>query len=35
MDDIGAAILLAQPVVDGAGIQQQRAAIAERVGCFQ
>ena len=35
MDHVGAAILLAQPVVDGAGVQQQRPAIAERIGCLQ
>ena len=35
MDDVGAAVLLAQPVVDRAGIQQQRPAIAERVGGLQ
>ena len=35
MDDIGAAILLAQPVVDRAGIEQHGAAIAQRVGGLQ
>ena len=35
MDHVGAAILLAQPVVDRAGIQQQRSAIAKRVGGLQ
>ena len=35
MDHIGAAILLAQPVVDRAGIEQHGSAIAERVGGLQ
>ena len=35
MDDVGAAILLAQPVVDRAGIEQHGAAIAQRIGDLQ
>ena len=35
MDHIGAAILLAQPVVDRAGVQQHGSAIAQRVGGLQ
>ena len=35
MDHIGAAILLAQPVVDRPGVQQQGSAIAQRVGGLQ
>ena len=32
MDDIGATILLAQPIVGRAGVEQHRAAIAQGVG---
>ena len=35
MDHIGATVLLAQPIVDRASIQQQRPAIAKRVGRLQ
>ena len=35
MDHIGAAILLAQPVVDRAGIEQHGPAIAQRIGRLQ
>ena len=35
MDYIGAAILLAQPVVDRSGVQQHGSAIAKRVGGLQ
>ena len=35
MDDIGATILLAQAVVDGAGIKQNGAAIPQRIGNLQ
>ena len=35
MDHIGAAILLAQPVVDRSGVEQNGSAIAQRVGGLQ